>query len=97
MQCIFCSAWTSVAETRGVRRRRKCGNNHSFWTKEVAEQDNVKRDRLIADAVVLHGMRMKDAAIKFGVRSDSYASKVVRLHYPEYNARSSGQKRKGKR
>lgn len=41
MKCPICGAWSSVIETRenikreSTRRRRKCANEHKFWTLEV--------------------------------------------------------------
>jgi len=34
VKCPHCQAWTLVTDTRGTRRRRKCGNEHTFWTEE---------------------------------------------------------------
>lgn len=40
MKCPICGAWTEVRDTRAgahhsVRRRRQCGNGHTFPTMEV--------------------------------------------------------------
>ena len=50
----------------------------------------------MADAVVLGGQFMKDVAKSFGLKSDSYVSRVVRAHYPNFNARVTGQQRRFK-
>jgi hypothetical protein len=86
MKCGVCDAWTSVVETRGTLRKRRCGNNHTFWTKEVAELD--ARDKQIADAVAVQGMLISDAAKAFGIESNDYVSWVVRRCYPGFNART---------
>lgn len=98
MQCPFCNAWTEVKESRpkqgGVRRRRECANGHAFTTREVVEVNLGQRDRMIADAVVLRGKTTKAAALEFGVKTDSYASRCVKRYYPNFNTRSAGQKRR---
>lgn len=93
MKCPYCKAWTRVLETRqGQRRRRECGNGHTFHTREVLEFSIPLRDKQIADAVVLEGKRMADVARQFGLASDSYVSRCVRKHHPTYNARVAGQR-----
>ena len=48
MNCPTCGAWTNVKGTRkssifGYIRRRECGNEHRFTTKEVVmEEDEIK-------------------------------------------------------
>ncbi len=36
MKCPQCAAWSSVKETRDIRRRRECANGHLFTTNEIA-------------------------------------------------------------
>lgn len=45
MKCPECGAWTSVKETRGIRRRRECGNEHRFTTEEVIIPEEVLKER----------------------------------------------------
>jgi transposase len=68
-----------------------CANGHRFSTLEVHIVHTPSRDRAIADAVVLRGMRIADAAKEFGLKSDSYVSRCVKRHYPNYDNRSIGQ------
>ena len=48
MKCPFCEAWTTIKESRespifGYTRRRECGNQHRFTTKErVVSDDAIK-------------------------------------------------------
>lgn len=94
MKCPHCDAWSDVKETRDGRRRRECANGHRFTTKEVVVVDLPSRDRAIADAVVLQKMTIAEAAKRFGLKSDSYVSRCVRKHYPQFNTRSDGQRRR---
>lgn len=94
MKCPFCDAWSSVNYTRGIRRRRECANGHRFSTQETPVIDIKSRDREIAEAVVVRGMFMKDAATLYGIQSDSYVSRCVQKHFPDFNARSKGQLRR---
>lgn len=47
MKCTHCAAWSSVLETRtlhgGTRRRRECANGHKFWTLEVTDSAEARR------------------------------------------------------
>jgi len=51
MKCPICGAWTLVKTTRdsptfGHTRRRECGNEHRFTTKEVAiPQEAIDEER----------------------------------------------------
>jgi transcriptional regulator NrdR family protein len=51
MKCPFCNAWSIVKETRnsptfGHTRRRECGNEHRFTTKEVViPQEEIDAER----------------------------------------------------
>lgn len=86
-----------MKETRqSIKRRRECANGHRFTTIEAVVEFNAtgRRDRNIADDVVIRGMTMREAAAKHGVKSDSYASRCVRRYYPQYNARVAGQRRR---
>jgi transcriptional regulator NrdR family protein len=52
MKCPFCNAWSIVKETRnsptfGHTRRRECGNEHRFTTKEcVIPQEEIDAERI---------------------------------------------------
>lgn len=47
MKCPTCGTWSSVLETRplhgGARRRRECANGHKFWTLEVTDSAEARR------------------------------------------------------
>ena len=43
MKCPHCGVWTTVLETRGVRRRRECGNGHRFTTQEIEVAELIER------------------------------------------------------
>lgn len=51
MKCPVCGAWSSVITTRqsptfGHTRRRECGNEHRFTTKEVfIPQEDIDEER----------------------------------------------------
>jgi transcriptional regulator NrdR family protein len=51
MKCPVCGAWSLVKETRqsptfGYTRRRECGNEHRFTTKEVVvAQEEIDEER----------------------------------------------------
>ncbi len=53
MKCPQCGAWTEVLETRGIKRRRECGNGHRFTTEEIVVQgdsrDEAERRRIAAE------------------------------------------------
>lgn len=53
MTCPHCGAWTEVKETRGVRRRRECGNGHRFTTIEQVVNDKTKMQVLRRQPVSL--------------------------------------------
>lgn len=53
MKCIYCGAWTYVLATRKGRRRRRCGNDHSFHTLETAEVNPNYLKRQIVERVKL--------------------------------------------
>jgi len=92
MKCPHCGAWTEVLRTRGAARKRQCANDHRFDTREVVVVNANTRARAIADLVVIGGMTQKEAAERHGIRADSYVSRCVRRYYPDFNARSHGQR-----
>ena len=53
MKCPECGAWSIIKETRtsptfGYRRRRECGNEHSFTTQElVVAQEALDEERRV--------------------------------------------------
>jgi transcriptional regulator NrdR family protein len=47
MKCPVCGVWTAVKETRGIRRRRECANEHKFTTEEFVIPEEVLRERRI--------------------------------------------------
>lgn len=53
MKCIYCGAWTYVLETRKGRRRRRCGNDHLFRTRESPEVDAKYLKKQIVERVKL--------------------------------------------
>jgi hypothetical protein len=81
-----------VLRTRGAARKRQCANDHRFDTREVVVVNANTRARAIADLVVIGGMTQKEAAERHGIRADSYVSRCVRRYYPDFNARSHGQR-----
>jgi len=92
MRCPHCGAWTEVLRTRGATRKRQRANEHRFDTKEVVVVNADTRAKAIADLVVLGGMTQVEAARRDGIRSDGYVSRCVRRYYPDFNARSHGQR-----
>jgi transcriptional regulator NrdR family protein len=49
MKCPVCGTWTVVKETRGIRRRRECANEHKFTTEEVFVPQDVLKQRSLAN------------------------------------------------
>ena len=45
MNCPECGTWSSVKETRGIRRRRECANEHRFTTEEIVVPEKVIKER----------------------------------------------------
>jgi hypothetical protein len=45
MKCPTCGTWTLVKETRGIRRRRECANEHRFTTEEIVIPEEVIKER----------------------------------------------------
>ena len=49
MKCPVCGTWTVVKESRGIRRRRECANEHKFTTEEVVVPPDVLKQRSLAN------------------------------------------------
>jgi transcriptional regulator NrdR family protein len=45
MKCPTCGTWTLVKETRGIRRRRECANEHRFTTEEIVIPEETIKER----------------------------------------------------
>lgn len=72
MKCPICNADSRVLDTRGVRRRRECFNEHRFTTEEVVVTGlRESEDAAIRDAVGT----LQQIAHQFN-RSISYVWKV---------------------
>jgi DNA-binding NarL/FixJ family response regulator len=88
MKCE-CGAWTQVLDTRTnephVRRKRICGNNHTFFTREIREElaRTISRKR-VADHVRVAAERKaryeRDMAIVRDVRSGKTHTEVAATH-----------------
>lgn len=70
MRCPICGAPTEVKETRGVRRRRLCFNEHAFTTEEVPV---INRQLLKAEVLAALGAGEALASVsrRFGITRDT--------------------------
>ena len=100
MKCPYCSTWSQVKETRGVRRRRICANQHLFTTIETLAGRKPKgpgatalsdRDKQIV-AQVIEGRAPANVAASFNL-SHNRVNRIVKRLAPDYDARSAGQAR----
>lgn len=84
MRCTQCGGSAQVMTTRGTKRRRQCGNGHSFWTDEVALPDvvvvpraeRVNRAKLLEQQVAeREGVKSLAVAVELGT-SDAYVRRI---------------------